>query len=245
MMLVRTGLATVAALALLACAPLAMASPSVDADRLPKTERLGDERARTVWAHPVKRGPVLSRPRPGARRTSRLRLRTEDGFREVYVVLRRHVDARGRRWFQLRLPARPNGQRGWVSGRALGRLQEANTRLVIGRRALRAVFYRRGRRVWSARIGIGAPGTPTPAGPYWVREVFSVRGDTIYGPFAIGTSAYSVLSDWPGGGVVGIHGTNQPGLIPGRPSHGCIRMRNRDITWLARNIQLGTPVRIR
>ena len=49
-----------------------------------------------------------------------------------------------------------------------------------------------------------------------------------YGPWAFGTSAYSVLSDWPGGGVIGIHGTNQPHLIPGRPSHGCVRVEIGD-----------------
>ena len=41
------------------------------------------------------------------------------------------------------------------------------------------------------------------------------------------------LTDWPGGGVVGIHGTNQPELIPGRPSHGCIRVPNPHIAALA------------
>ena len=63
---------------------------------------------------------------------------------------------------------------------------------------------------------------------------------------AIGTSAYApTLSDWPGGGVVGLHGTNEPGLIPGRPSHGCIRLRNRDILTLYRLAPTGTPVDIR
>jgi lipoprotein-anchoring transpeptidase ErfK/SrfK len=68
----------------------------------------------------------------------------------------------------------------------------------------------------------------------------------IYGVYAFGTSAYSpTLTDWPGGGIVGIHGTNQPALIPGRISHGCVRVRNRDITRLRRMMPLGTPVLIR
>jgi lipoprotein-anchoring transpeptidase ErfK/SrfK len=66
-----------------------------------------------------------------------------------------------------------------------------------------------------------------------------------YGPRAFGTSACSGLSDWPGGGVIGIHGTNQPYLIPGWPSHGCIRVANRPIRRLARLMPIGTPVRIR
>ena len=95
-------------------------------------------------------------------------------------------------------------------------------------------------------IGIGKPSTPTPAGRFWIRERITVadpRGP--YGPQAFGTSAYSSLAGWPGGGVVGIHGTNQPYLIPGQPSHGCIRVPNRSIRQLARLMPLGTPVWIR
>jgi lipoprotein-anchoring transpeptidase ErfK/SrfK len=54
-----------------------------------------------------------------------------------------------------------------------------------------------------------------------------------------------VLTDWPGGGFIGIHGTNAPGLIPGRVSHGCIRMRNEDITRLNSLMSVGTPVSVR
>jgi lipoprotein-anchoring transpeptidase ErfK/SrfK len=44
--------------------------------------------------------------------------------------------------------------------------------------------------------------------------------------------------------VIGIHGTDQPWLIPGRPSHGCIRVPNPAIRRLARLMPIGTPVRI-
>ncbi len=40
--------------------------------------------------------------------------------------------------------------------------------------------------------------------------------------------------DAVGGGQYAIHGTNQPGLIGGFVSHGCIRMYNADITDLLR-----------
>lgn len=53
------------------------------------------------------------------------------------------------------------------------------------------------------------------------------------------------MSEWPGGGVIGVHGTNQPELLPGRPSHCCIRVRNADIERLARLMPIGTPVLIR
>ncbi len=103
-------------------------------------------------------------------------------------------------------------------------------------------LLRRGRAVWNAPVGVGAAASPTPAGRFWIRELISAPRGTIYGPYAFGTSAYSSLSEWPGGGVVGIHGTNEPWLVPGRPSHGCIRMHNEDITYLARRLTVGTPV---
>jgi lipoprotein-anchoring transpeptidase ErfK/SrfK len=45
--------------------------------------------------------------------------------------------------------------------------------------------------------------------------------------------------------MIGIHGTNEPSLIPGRISHGCIRMRNHRIRRLARLMPVGTPLTIR
>ncbi len=67
-----------------------------------------------------------------------------------------------------------------------------------------------------------------------------------YGVLAFGLSAYSRhRTDWPGGGQVGIHGTNEPQLIPGRISNGCIRLRNANVIRLGRIVGRGTPVRIR
>jgi lipoprotein-anchoring transpeptidase ErfK/SrfK len=44
--------------------------------------------------------------------------------------------------------------------------------------------------------------------------------------------------------VIGIHGTDEPQLIPGRPSHGCIRLRNADVARLWQLIEVGTPIEI-
>lgn len=62
----------------------------------------------------------------------------------------------------------------------------------------------------------------------------------------MGTAAYSnTLTDWPGAGVVGLHGTSEPGLIPGRPSHDCVRLKNPDIERLYRLTPIGTPLLIK
>ena len=234
----------VAALAAIASAP-----PAAGAVREPGAkgplgdERLSDEAQVTRWAHVATPGPVRSAPRRSARSVGRLHYWTEHGHPEVYLALESRRVA-GRPWIRVRLPGRPNGRTGWVRAGALGKLHVVRTQLVLDRRTLRATLYRSGKAIWRAPVGIGAPGTPTPRGRFWVREKLRGSGG-VYGPWALGTSAYSALSEWPKGGVIAIHGTNQPGLLPGRPSHGCIRVRNADITRLVKLLPVGTPLHIR
>jgi L,D-transpeptidase catalytic domain len=226
------------AIALVATA-LAVAPTAASAD-----VRLSTERSVTRWAHANLLAKVRTAPSKRARTVARLRWQTEDGPPEVYVVLKaRHKT--GGTWMKIRIPGRPNGRTGWVRRESLGGLRKIHTALTINRSTLRATLTRKGRVIWSSHVGVGAPGTPTPAGRFWIRERLHGFGGS-YGPWAFGTSAYSnQLTGWPGGGVIGIHGTDQPGLIPGRPSHGCVRVPNWKIVQLARLMPIGTPVRIR
>ena len=105
--------------------------------------RLSDGRTFAHWAHPDDRASVRQRPSQRSRRVARLHFLTEDGFPEVYPVLRRFTDRDGRTWLRIR-----------------------------------------------------------------------VR-------------------------------TNKPQLLPGRPSHGCVRVPNRPIKRLYRLMPIGTPVHIR
>ncbi|WP_375337067.1 L,D-transpeptidase [Conexibacter sp. W3-3-2] len=41
---------------------------------------------------------------------------------------------------------------------------------------------------------------------------------------------------------IGIHGTSEEGSIGSRASHGCVRMRVRDVVRLYRRVRVGTPV---
>ena len=174
--------------------------------------------------------PVFSRPSEQAHRVARLRLLTEDKFPEVYVVLASWKNEVGNTWLKIRVPVRPNGRTGWVRESALGALHTVHTRIVVNRHTLRVTLYDNGHRHFSARIGVGKASTRRPPGTSGSARSSTSRARRSTGRRAIGTSAYApTLSDWPGGGVVGLHGTNEPGLIPGRPSHGCIRLRNRDI----------------
>lgn len=210
------------------------------------TVTLSDERTTTRWAHAQELTEIRASPATGARTIARLRYLTEDRAAEVYVVLGALLDPNGLVWLRIRIPMRPNGRVGWVRSEALSRLYVVRTRLVVDRAARRATLFKSGTPIWQAPVGIGKPGTPTPRGVFWVRERLKGLGDGgTYGPWAFGTSAYASLSDWPRGGVVGIHGTNEPGLIPGRPSHGCIRVRNDKIRRLARLMPVGTPIEVR
>lgn len=207
--------------------------------------RLSNERSFTRVASAEILLRVRKRPDPKASQGPRLRSATEHGAAETYLALLEQTGTDGRRWVQIRLPRRPNGQTGWVPRSALGPYRLRDTALVVNRRTLRLTLLRKGKVVKRFPIGVGARATPTPPGRFWIREKLRYRSDPVYGNRALGTSAYAPkLKDWPLGGVIGMHGTGQPWLIPGRPSHGCIRVRNRDMARLYRAVPIGTPVRI-
>jgi len=150
-------------------------------------------------------------------------------------------------WVRVFLPTRPNGSEGWVRRRAV-RMYTNGYRLVIrlGSRELR--LWRGHRLLAHYPVAVGTRSTPTPRGLYYIVELLKPSSpDGTYGPFSFGLSAHSnVLKRFAGGdGRVGLHGTNQPGLIGSNVSHGCIRLRNAAVRRLARILPLGTPVYIR
>ncbi|MDO9407779.1 L,D-transpeptidase [Patulibacter sp.] len=239
-----------ATVTVLAAAPSAHAAVRPVGDRSPLgTEQLSDEVRITRWASPIGAPVVRARPEADAPVVGRLRQETEDGREETVVVRRSRVRADAV-WVHVRFAAGAPGRPavGWVRRDDLDTFHVALGRVVVDRRTLRAAFTDEdGRTAWSARIGVGTAATPTPGGRFFVRERLKALddGNGLYGPYAIGTSAYASVSDWPRGGVVGIHGTDAPALIPGRPSHGCVRLRNEDVRRLVRLVGRGTPVLIR
>ena len=209
-------------------------------------EKLSNERTVSRWGHTNLLGGIRSKPSMASKAVGKLRWNTEDGLPEVYLVLESRIDDHDQVWLKIRIPQRPNGVTGWVREEQISNLKIVTTQLTIDRSKLRATLRKGGKVIWRSPIGVGAPGTPTPGGRFWIRErLRNLGGSPVYGPWAFGTAAYSKLSDWPGGGVVGIHGTNEPGLIPGRPSHGCVRVPNARISRLARIMPVGTPVLIK
>ncbi len=204
------------------------------------------DRRATRWA-PV-RIPVVARRAPSLRAAgvTMLATKTPEGTANLVVVLPGALRRGGRLWVRARVPARAQEpMTGWVPRRSLGGYRVVKTRLVVDLRGRTATLMRAGRVVLRAPVGVGLPASPTPRGEFYVRDRLERYASPVYGPLAFGTSARSNLSEWPAGGFVGIHGTDQPQLVPGSVSRGCIRMRNADIERLGRLMPVGTPLRIR
>jgi hypothetical protein len=197
------------------------------------------------WAYVLRKAVVRSAPRATAHAKARLSLWTPENYPNLVLALQQRIDRNGT-WIKVRLPVLPNNSTGWVKRGALGGLRLTHDHFVVDRAATRATLYRNGRVIFRTRVGVGKPYWPTPHGEFYVTEKMWGFHNAAYGPVAFGTSARSaVLTDWPGGGFIGIHGTDAPGLIPGHISHGCIRIRNGAIVRLARLLRPGTPLTVR
>jgi lipoprotein-anchoring transpeptidase ErfK/SrfK len=156
-----------------------------------------------------------------------------------------HREADGRLWLRLQLPMRPNGRTGWAQPDDV-RLEPRNQEIVVdlSSRTLRRTVD--GRVTERIPVGVGTPSTPTATGTFFVWVKVTYRDPSgPYGPFALGLSGFSpVLSEWPGGGRMAIHGTSNPADRGREVSHGCIRVYNPQLLSL-RDVPLGTPVVIR
>jgi hypothetical protein len=170
------------------------------------------------------------------------RVRPDAQFATVLALEARRA-ADGRRWYKLSLPGRPNGQRGWVRGDLVD-LRAVRNRIVVHVRARRLEVRRiaDGRLLLHATVAVGKAGAETPLGHGFFVQARVVPEDPFFGPFVLVTSAYSKLSDWPGGGVAGIHGTDRPELLGQAVSHGCVRVSNNVARALERLAPLGTVV---
>ncbi|EPZ47394.1 MULTISPECIES: L,D-transpeptidase [Alicyclobacillus] len=88
--------------------------------------------------------------------------------------------------------------------------------------------------VRSFPVGIGKIATKTPLGEYRIVNKVPNPGGA-YGAYWMGLSRPHY----------GIHGTNRPSSIGHLVSHGCIRMYNNDVVYLAKLVPLQTRVTIR
>ena len=157
---------------------------------------------------------------------------------------------REREWVKLLLPLRPNGTAGWVP----------RDRVVLGRTrywvqvrtdARLVTVFRDGKPVRRFHAVVGKPSTPTPLGLAAVYEATrQPNPGGFVGPWALPLTIMSnVLYNYGGGpGRVAIHGRAGASLLDPlgtAASHGCIRIDNDKVSWMAAAVPVGTPVRIK
>lgn len=226
-------------------AGLALPDPVRPAFVPPQPRLLDSSRPTFAWA-PVRRAaPAYARPQLASEHVGTIATKTPEGTDNLLLVLGRQTDTAGRLWVKVRIPALPDNVTAWVERSVLGGYTIVDTHLEVDLERLTVTLYRGGRRVFEAPAGVGKSAWPTPKGHFYIRNKLTDFASPVYGPLAFGTSARSpVLTDWPGGGFIGIHGTDEPELLPGRVSHGCVRLRNEDIVRLGKLMPVGTPVTI-
>jgi hypothetical protein len=187
---------------------------------------------------------IRTAPASSARVVRRLsRFRPDHQF-QIVLALGSRRGRNGTTWFRLSLPGKPNGARGWVRADAVDARPVVNRIVVrLGKRRLEVRRVRDAKLLLATKVAVGAPGSPTPLGrDFYVQSAF-VPTDPFFGSFALETTAYARVSDWPTN-VVGIHGTSRPDLLGQAVSHGCVRLANAVATRLRRLAPLGTPIDI-
>jgi lipoprotein-anchoring transpeptidase ErfK/SrfK len=210
----------------------------------PKSAPLGNDVV-AYWTVVLAQTVARKRPSASSPAVATVGTKTGDGTDNVLLVIGETQVSPGQTWYKVRLAILPNNSVGYVPSTALGRLYTVFTHLYVDRETMTATLKRSGVTIFSARVGVGKSYWPTPAGQFYIRDELTDFNDSFYGPVAFGTSARSaVLTDWPGGGFVGVHGTNEPQILPGQVSHGCIRMRNSSILQLAKLMPVGTPLTV-
>ncbi|MEV0417762.1 L,D-transpeptidase [Streptosporangium canum] len=161
------------------------------------------------------------------------------GAERVFLVERRDGE-----WLRVLLPIRPNGSTGWIRAGDVT-LARTTHRVEVDPARFRFTVYDGARVLRTGKVATGRDGTPTPPGRYFFTELVrppDPRGP--YGAYAFGLSGFSpTLKSFAGGpGQLAIHGTDDAAALGTRVSHGCVRVGNADITWMAENLAIGTPV---
>ncbi|MHB8644038.1 MAG: L,D-transpeptidase [Gaiellaceae bacterium] len=185
---------------------------------------------------------VRARPSLQAAVLKRMPQFRRDFRRTVVLAVAADVVA-GRRWLRVEIPSRPNGRTGWVPATAV-QVSSTHRLIVIDRSQRRLTVYVDGKPRYVTKVAVGRPGMETPLGHFYVAAGFRPT-ESFLGVYAFETSAYSKLSEWPGGGIVAIHGWNDTSVLGKAVSHGCVRVSNTGMHALSLIVPIGTPITIK
>jgi lipoprotein-anchoring transpeptidase ErfK/SrfK len=220
-----------------ALAPVPSPTPAPSGAAQPQYER---------WTVGVAQRPLTVYKRADASSPVVARLPMHTSADYPMVVLVDTIKSSGSQtWYHLWLPTPPNESRGWIKEGQLA-LYKTTSKIVIDLSKRKLYVYQRGALVKTFPVAVGQPGLSTPTGSFYItQKLVPPDPNTAYGVLQLGTSAYQPkLNDWPDGGQVGIHGTNEPWLIGKAISHGCVRMHNKDVKEVSRLVPTGSPVEI-
>ena len=129
---------------------------------------------------------------------------------------------------------------------AASRVAAQDRRIVVSIPDCKLALIEDGQVVKVYDTAVGAPVSPSPTGTFEI--VTRVSHPTYYHPGkVVGPGANNPLGPrWLGLSLkgFGIHGTNAPRSIGHAASHGCIRLRNRDIVDLFERVEVGDVVEL-
>jgi hypothetical protein len=182
------------------------------------------------------------RASPGGREIARIGTRTAFEGPQILAVV-----ARRGRWLGVLHEALPNGRAGWIRA-SDARLYSEPWQIVVDRSDRMAVVRRRGRVVERFRVGIGAPGSPTPLGRFAVTDRLVTSGPgSVYGCCILALSGRqpSLPPGWRGGDRLALHGTPDDGRVGAADSAGCLVAERAVMRRLMRRLPVGTRVFIR
>jgi L,D-transpeptidase catalytic domain len=231
-------------------AAIALASATQPPERRPSPLRLRPPGPDRAWvAKVIYRTRARSAPAGDAHSRGLVPAVSPWGTPTELLVLASRVGPEGRTWLRVLLDLRPNGTAVWLNAEdALLRIDRWRVRVALRER--RVTVYRAGRPIRTFAAVVGKPATPTPTG------LFAIAADLrqpdprqFVGSWVLPLTAHSnVLKSYDGGdGQVALHGRGGASLLDPlgtARSHGCVRLADSAIEWIATHVPVGTPVRI-
>ena len=217
--------------------------PPAAVQRIDAPSRTGGSAIATVTA------PTTARSEPGRGRIV-WRIPPETRWarqpQRLLILERGHRGAV--RWLRVRLPLR-SPRSAWIRREGLT-ITRTRYWVKVERDTRWVNVFSDGRRIRRFKAVVGAPATPTPLGLAAIYERARQPDPRAFlGPWALHLTVLSdVLDNYGGGpGRVGIHGRGGASLadpLGSARSHGCIRVANDQISWMAMHLPAGTPVHI-
>jgi lipoprotein-anchoring transpeptidase ErfK/SrfK len=146
-------------------------------------------------------------------------------------------------WVRVLLPTPPNRSEGWVRNADVV-LTTTDDRIEVNLSSHTLTWSRGSEHLLETTVAVGAAGTPTPPGTYYVTDLLPEDPRGPYGAWALVLNGYSEALATFNGGLprLAIHGTDNPTSIGRAASNGCVRVDAADLAALAAGVPVGTPV---